>query len=151
MSKHVLFDITTPGDDGFGKMTRILHQPDKATPEQRKSMVPGVMPGDPEQRGAGWVVSMWVNPTTSEVEWRYNRDPKYRQPVSEFLSRLPQSARLEAREARATDPVIDDFMTLLEMASAEGAGVDLGSSAIQDGLSYLLAQGMLTQEEFDAI
>lgn len=58
----------------------------------------------------------------------------------EFLSRFTVQERIGIRQARKSDPVVDDFMSMLEVA----LDVTPGHSGVQAGLQYLVAEGLLS-------
>lgn len=134
---------------GWGIVTAMHRSPHRLAPEVVALGVAVDIPPRPTRDG--WTVTGWVHPDTLRFEWRQTRDPSYRVPVSEFLAALPASARVQARARRETDPVIDDFLLLLEMASAEGRGVNPHGVAARAGLAYLVSLGLMQQAEADAI
>lgn len=62
---------------------------------------------------------------------------------SEFMLRFTVQERLAIRQAAQSDPVIADFMTLLAAATQ---GVDTHAQSVQDGIQYLVSQGLLAPE-----
>lgn len=58
----------------------------------------------------------------------------------EFMQRFTVAERVAVRAARLTDPVIDDFLALLEMAG----DVRSDSATVQQGLGYLVSVNLLT-------
>lgn len=60
----------------------------------------------------------------------------------EFLSRMTPQERIGIRAAAKTDPIIEDFMALLNRAAA----VYPLNPDVQAGLGYLVSQGKLTAE-----
>ena len=138
--------------DGWAKAARIHHQPSKLDSETLTGAVL-CSPGKPPEVKAGWVASLWVNPETDAAEWRVRIDHDFRMPAAEFLGMLPSSARVGARAAAEMDPVIADFLALIDMTVADNAskGLHPGSKACRDGLTYLMSLGLLTQAEVDAI
>ena len=64
-------------------------------------------------------------------------------PVEFKLLFTPQE-RVAIKAARATDQVIDDFYDIVE--DPRLTFVDLGLQSTQDALSYMVAQGLLTED-----
>lgn len=58
----------------------------------------------------------------------------------EFLSRFTVQERVGIRQARKTDPVVDDFMRTLEVA----LDVTPGHPDVQADMQYLVAEGLLS-------
>ena len=67
----------------------------------------------------------------------------------QFKMLLTPQERIAIRTARATDPVIDDFMDILE--DVRLTEVDRNLQSVQDMVTYLVSQALLTQERADAI
>jgi hypothetical protein len=51
----------------------------------------------------------------------------------EFLTRFSNTERIQTRQLSSTDPIIDDFMKLLEISQE----IDLTNTMVRDGLMYL--------------
>lgn len=62
----------------------------------------------------------------------------------EFKLLFTSHERVAIKAARATDPVIDDFYDIVE--DPRLTFVDLGLQSTQDALSYMVAQGLLTED-----
>lgn len=146
----VFYDSVKP--DGWAKASRIHHNPSKLDAD---ALVGSVIcgPGDPPEVKDGWTAGLWVKPETGDCEWRVAIARGYRMPAADFLGLLPSAARVGARAAAQDDPVIADFLALLDMTVADNAssGIHPGSMVAKDGLSYLVSLGLLTQAEADAI
>lgn len=65
----------------------------------------------------------------------------------EFMERIPQEKRIAIRAARTTNPVIEDFLDLLEKAG----DVIPTHPKVQAGLAYLVSLGFLTEQEAEEI
>lgn len=57
-----------------------------------------------------------------------------------FIHRFSPEQRIAIRALAATNPVVLDFMALLDVAIAAGEGIDLDDPGIADRVSYLVAQ-----------
>jgi hypothetical protein len=140
------------GEDGWGKVNAISHQPDKLTDEMK---VRGVLcePMSPPEVRDGWNPSMYVNKTQEKVEWRIEVDKEYKAPASEILGLLPLSVRVAAREAAKTDAVLSEWFVMLDASVADNAstGFHPASPAIVEGVDYMLAQGIITEGQRDSI
>ena len=134
---------------GWGECTSMHRSPHRLAPEILALGVTVQVPQKPQRDG--WLVTGWVNPSTTLFEWRMTRDLSYRVPISEFLSSLPALTRVNARARRDTDPIMDDFLTLLDMAASEGRGINPHGPAAREGLAYLVSLDLMTQAEADAI
>lgn len=62
----------------------------------------------------------------------------------EFKLLFTNAERVAIKAARATDPVIDDFYDIVE--DPRLTFVDLGLQSTQYALSYMVAQGLLTED-----
>ena len=148
MVEHIVFWDYLDAD-GWGECTSMHRSGHRLAPE---AVALGVTIAIPQKlQREGWLTKPWVHPATPAFEWRMTRDDRYRVPISEFLSYLPAMTRVQARAARAADPVVADFLTLLEMASTEGRGINPHGAAARQGLAYLVSKGWLTQAEADVI
>jgi hypothetical protein len=100
----------------------------------------------PDEVQAGWVRNEegeWEAPTpTPEPEPTPSEAPKV-SPV-EFKLLFTSQERVAIKAARATDPVIDDFYDIVE--DPRLTFVDLGLQSTQDALTYMVAQGLLTED-----
>jgi xanthine dehydrogenase iron-sulfur cluster and FAD-binding subunit A len=63
--------------------------------------------------------------------------------VYEFLKRIPAAKRIAIRARAKTDPIVEDFMDLLNRSGA----VYPTNEDVQAGLGYLVSQNLLTAEE----
>ncbi|MFN3892014.1 MAG: hypothetical protein ACK4MV_16585 [Beijerinckiaceae bacterium] len=160
MVQHIVFWDYLDGQ-GWGEITSMHRSPHRLAQE---ALALGAVVDVPQQPFRdGWVTKGWVQPlprpegvsvmepAPGNFEWRMTRDPSYRVPISEFLSYLPAAARVQARASRASDPVLDDFMILLEMAAQEGRGINPHGPSAREGLGYLVYKGWMTQAQADAI
>ena len=100
----------------------------------------------PDEVQVGWVRNEggeWEAPTpTPEPTPAPTESPKV-SPV-EFKLLFAPAERVAIKAARATDPVIDDFYDIVE--DPRLTHVDLGLQSTKDALSYMVAQGLLTEE-----
>ena len=140
-------------EDGWAKVTRMHHQPDKLDEATRAWGVVADDPGEPPIAKAGKKAALYVHPEQGIIEWRVVMDPDFRMPAADFLALLPAMTRVQARQARETDPVIDDLMTLLEMMVADNAstGIHPQGRGAREGIGYLVSKGMMTQAQADDI
>ena len=67
----------------------------------------------------------------------------------EFKLLFTPAERVAIQAARATDPVIEDFMAIVE--DPRLTHVDLGLKSTREALAYLGAQGLITAERVEAI
>lgn len=67
----------------------------------------------------------------------------------EFKLLFTPAERVAIQAARATDPVIEDFMAIVE--DPRLTHVDLGLKSTREALAYLGAQGLITAERVQAI
>lgn len=135
--------------DGWGEVTSMHRSPHRLDPEAVALGVSVQVPAKPARDG--WLVKGWVHPASAAFKWRMTRDASHRVPISEFLASLPGAARVQARGLRNSDPVIGDFMALLDMAASEGRGINPHGPAARDGLDYLVSLQLMTQAQADAI
>ena len=100
----------------------------------------------PDDVQAGWArneAGEWEAPApTPEPTPAPTESPKV-SPV-EFKLLFTSGERVAIKAARATDPVIDDVYDIVE--DPRLTHVDLGLQSTKDALSYMVAQGLLTEE-----
>lgn len=148
MVEHIVFWDYLDAD-GWGECTSMHRSGHRLSPEAVALGVTVAIPPKPQREG--WLTTPWVHPATPAFEWRMTRDAGYRVPISEFLSSLPAMTRVNARARRDTDPVIADFLALLDMAVQENRGINPHGGAARAGLNYLVSIDLMTQAEADAI
>lgn len=137
--------------DGWAKVNGIHHQPDKLPEEQRARGLMITSTPAPKLK-KGWQSSMWVNPELEQYEWRVEIDDDYRIPAGEFLASLPIAARVQAKALADTDPVLKDFLELMDMMVHDDAckGLHPASEIVSSGLGYLVQLELLDQSYVDA-
>ena len=103
----------------------------------------------PDTVQPGWrlVDGSWVAP---EVTPAPEPVPAYPQvsPV-EFKLLFTSAERIAIKEARTTDPVIDDYFDIVEDPRLQA--VDLGLHSVQEGVHYLQSTGILTEDRVGQI
>jgi hypothetical protein len=101
---------------------------------------------DEAENGDGWVGLTLVKRTAPEPApvpaSQHVQRPKV-SPVEFKLLFTPQE-RVAIKAARASDPVIEDFMEIVE--DPRLTYVDLNLKSTQDALGYLVSKGILTDE-----
>lgn len=65
----------------------------------------------------------------------------------DFLSRFTPQERIAVRQASKTDPIVEDFLAMLDVAG----NVVPTHPTTQQGLGYLVSQGLLTAERASTI
>ena len=60
---------------------------------------------------------------------------------AQFMARFTQAERIAIRDARKTDPILDDFFDLAQSATF---GLDITSADVQQGVQYLVSKGLIT-------
>lgn len=100
---------------------------------------------DDAANGDGWVNGQLVKPEPPAPVEPPAPEPTYAKvsPV-EFMLLLTSPERVAIKAARATDPIVDDFLDIVE--DPRLSFVDLGLKSTQDALSYFVAIGILTAE-----
>lgn len=103
----------------------------------------------PDDVQHGWVLKggQWSAPAPAPDPAPQPQYPKV-SPV-EFLLLFTSGERVAIREARLTDPVIDDFFDLVE--DPRLTFVDLALPSVQGALHYLAATGMITDARREEI
>jgi len=101
---------------------------------------------DEAENGDGWVDGQLVKRPAPEPTPEVVNQPVQRPIVSpvEFKLLFTPQERVAIKAARASDPVIDDFMDIVE--DQRLTQVDLNLQSVQDALGYLVAKGILTEE-----
>lgn len=97
--------------------------------------------------GARLVDGAWVNPAPVETVVPEAIPPKV-SPV-EFKLLFSAQERVAITAARASDPVIDDFYTIVE--DPRLTHVDLGLQSTRDAIDYLIAQELVDAARREAI
>lgn len=100
---------------------------------------------DDAANGDGWIDGRLVKPEPPAPVEPTVPEPVYPKvsPV-EFKLLFSSAERVAIKSARATDPVIDDFMDIVE--DPRLTHVDLGLKSTQDALSYMVSANLLTVE-----
>lgn len=100
---------------------------------------------DDAENGDGWVKGKLVKPVAPA--------PVTPEPIApvlpklspvEFMLLFTSAERVAIKAARATDPVIDDFMDIIE--DPRLTIVDVGLKSTRDALLYLVSKNILTEE-----
>lgn len=150
MSKVCAFWDDEPGEDGFAKVTRMHHKPDKL---DRDTLARGVIcaPGKPPEVRGGWTIGLWVRPDNGAHEWRPEIDRDYREPAAEYLMRLPVMTRVQARQS--DDPVLVELLKTLDLMVVDNAarGIHPAGRASREALGYLVRVGLLDRAVMDDI
>lgn len=107
---------------------------------------------DDAESGDGWVNGQLVKPEPV-VPAPFSiptpaPEPKTVSPV-EFKLLFTSPERIAIKAARATDPVIDDFYSLLD--DPRLTGVNLGLQSTQDAVGYMALQGLIEPERVPEI
>lgn len=106
----------------------------------------------PDQVEDGWTINegVWSAPAIPEpvVPPAPVVIPPKVSPV-EFMLLFKSPERIAIKAARPTDPVIDDFMDIVE--DTRLTFVDLGLQSTQDALNYFVFKTILTPERKDQI
>jgi len=95
--------------------------------------------------GPGWAWSQENGLTPPQAQGAADYGAKIS--VRDFLRRFTLSERIAIREARQTDMIIEDFMSLME---AEGTVRSSHPDTVA-GMGYLVQQGLITQERAEEI
>lgn len=102
---------------------------------------------DDAEHGDGWDGTTLTKPTPPTPAPAVPEAPKV-SPVEFKLLFTPQE-RVAIKQARASDPVIDDFYDIVE--DPRLTSVDLGLQSTKDAIGYLQSNGLLTAERAAAI
>lgn len=101
----------------------------------------------PDEVQAGWIRKdgQWSAPAPAPQP-----EPVYPKvtPV-EFKMLFASAERIAIKEARTTDPVIDDYFDIVEDPRLQA--VDLGLHSVQEGIHYLQTIGILTEDRVSQI
>ena len=150
MVQVAVFWEDEPEADGFVRVTRMHHQPEKL---DAVMLTAGVVctPGKPPVVRQGWTVALWVRPEDGATEWRTQLDPDYREPAAEYLMRLPVMTRVQARQS--DDPVLVELIKTLDLMVADNAarGIHPAGRSSREVLRYLVGIGLLDQTVMDDI
>lgn len=92
----------------------------------------------------------------AEVGMRYDPQSRRATPVDgaqvspvQFKLLFTPAERVAIQAARVSDPVIEDFMAIVE--DPRLTHVDLGLKSTREALAYLSAQGLIAEERVQAI
>jgi hypothetical protein len=139
-------------EDGWGRVTHIHHQPDRLD-DERKARGLVITPDPRPKLKKGWTSSLWVNPQSRTYEYRIEMDDEYRIPAGEFLAMLPIQTRVQAKALAGTDPILSDFLELLDMMvyDSSSKGLHPGGYPVTAGLEYLVHLELLDQQFVDTM
>lgn len=103
----------------------------------------------PDEVQSGWIRKdgQWSAPAPAPQPEPVPVYPKVT-PV-EFRMLFTSAERIAIKEARATDPVVDDFYDIVEDPRLQV--VDLGLHSVQEGINYLQTIGILTEDRVSQI
>lgn len=103
----------------------------------------------PDEVQAGWIRKdgQWSAPAPAPQPEPVPVYPKVT-PV-EFKMLFTSAERIAIKAARETDPVIDDYFDIVEDPHLQA--VDLGLHSVQEGIQYLQAIGILTEDRVSQI
>ena len=103
----------------------------------------------PDEVQAGWIRKdgQWSAPAPAPEPEPAPVYPKV-SPV-EFKMLFTSAERIAIKEARATDPVVDDYFDIVEDPRLQV--VDLGLHSVQEGIHYLQTIGILTEDRVSQI
>lgn len=103
----------------------------------------------PDEVQAGWIRKdgQWSAPAPAPQPEPVPVYPKVT-PV-EFKMLFTSAERIAIKEARTTDPVIDDYFDIVEDPRPQV--VDLGLHSVQEGIHYLQTTGILTEDRVSQI
>ena len=103
----------------------------------------------PDEVQAGWIRTdgQWSAPAPAPQPEPVPVHPKVT-PV-EFKMLFTSAERIAIKEARATNPVIDDYFDIAEDPRLQV--VDLGLHSVQEGIHYLQTIGILTEDRVSQI
>jgi hypothetical protein len=101
---------------------------------------------DEAENGDGWVGGALVKRPAPEPATEPISQPVQRPIVSpvEFKLLFTPQERVAIKSERAGDPVIDDFMTIID--DPRLTHVDMNLKSTQDALGYLVDKGILTED-----
>jgi hypothetical protein len=98
--------------------------------------------------GDGWVNGELVKPEPVASAPLPPATPPKVSPV-QFMLLLTSAERVAIKAARATDPVIDDWLDIIE--DPRLTEVDLGLASTDQALDYLVSSNLLTEQRKSAI
>ena len=98
---------------------------------------------DVVQRGWRLVGDDWQEPEP-QPQPEPPAQPALKVSPVEFKLLFTSPERVAIKAARQTDPIVDDFFSIVE--DPRLTHVDLGLSSTADGLAYLVSQNLLTAE-----
>ncbi len=98
----------------------------------------------PDEVQSGWIRTdgQWSAPAPAPQPEPVPVYPKVT-PV-EFKMLFTSAERIAIKEARTTDPVVDDYFDIVEDPRLQV--VDLGLHSVQEGIRYLQTIGILTED-----
>lgn len=103
----------------------------------------------PDEVQSGWIRTdgQWSAPAPAPQPEPVPVYPKVT-PV-EFKMLFTSAERIAIKDARATDPVVDDYFDIVEDPRLQV--VDLGLRSVQEGIHYLQTIGILTEDRVSQI
>lgn len=103
----------------------------------------------PDEVKPGWIRAdgQWSAPAPAPQPEPVPVYPKVT-PV-EFKMLFTSAERIAIKEARTTDPVVDDYLDIVEDTRLQV--VDLGLQSVQEGIQHLQSIGILTEDRVSQI
>lgn len=98
-----------------------------------------------DRNASGEFENEW-NPTTKAFDIP-KPPPEARLTRVQFMQRFTTPERIAIRTARATDPVVEDFMQMVELAEY----ISNQDPNLEPGLGYLAQQGLITSDRIAEI
>lgn len=109
---------------------------------QFESVPDDVTPGSKRESDGRWTIEPIVTPALLP-----DPAPERRVTILAFLQRFTLGERLSIRAARASDAVVDDFMSMVDAATF----IDLDRPDTEQGVAYLVSKEHVTAERAETI
>lgn len=152
MTQNVYVFYESVSETGIAKVTAIHYQPEKLTEAQKAKGVAASLEAAPTLK-PGFKAELYVNTIDGSTFYNTGVNESYFMPYSEFMAMLPLNTVVALKDNRATDPIVDSFLDILESSRDDTAskGVNPVTNRMVEYYNHFVTAGYMTEEEVNAI
>lgn len=152
MTQNVHIFHESVGNTGIARVSSIHYQPEILTADQLAKGVAASLEAAPTLK-PGFKAELYVNVNTGTTFYNTSVNTSFFMPYSDFMAMLPLSTRLALQNNRATDPVVESFLNILESSRDDSAskGVNPVTAAMSEYYDMFVTSGYITQDEVNTI
>lgn len=152
MAQEVYVFFESVSETGIAKVTAIHYQPEKLTEAQKAKGVAASLEAAPSLK-PGFKAELYVNVQDGSTFYNTGVNEAFFMPYSEFMTLLPLNTVVALKNNRATDPVVDAFLDILEASRDDTAskGVNPVTGRMIEFYNHFVTAGYMTEEEVNDI